>query len=1266
MQKSRGIWRACLLMEDEPRVSQVEQEGPRGYEHQYRVTAWLALEFWSDELAVRVERGEDAEFVVPPSTRVAVQIKRTTRDVDLEVLSVMLTHFGNLRADGSLLERIYSDKTLAAIFIMGGRCTDQLRPLIAGAPTDVLNVRVSAPLSADTARKLHELISNRKEGKSKLKQKRAHGLKELADQLGVDGLREVSKRIFILEQVTPLELASRGRELLNASFQVPRSEVDEIFSTKLRALVEAARDEGGDLIPRFRGVLGQFGRIFRRAHDVPRAEEPALFDLIERTGVLLLAGESKCGKTHFAEKVLQRYQDRGFEWLISDDVHQVTRFLVGDDPKRDRIAMLDDPLRQPGTHRALTDLVSRRPAHRKLVITSRLSDIRALGLAKSDTLAERQWIDLTAREPDFIERIWNEVSGDLDGPARAHVTRLIRSQSASVFQPGHVVHLSRREAVELASVTDDQLERLGRFEAASLWLDLDAIAGVSAVAHALSILTTTIEAVPMEELKNALDPKPRTLPGRSETISLSLHFGGSEETYRPPTYEVPLAIGEVHMNALSTLERMGIIKHEKERGTRPSHPTYAAALAHAHARIGSFEIESFLTIARRALFSANPRSATRAAKNLLSISQTLETDVRVDLVAVLCEALASSVYPNVRDVLLVGLVLRTEELDQKQRLLLFQQIEWSWHLNARIVWHDDEPHYDTRPSVPMHLRWAQRYARDEQPSRARSGSPRWLWDAILRETREPSGDSTLLRSALGSDHALVRGAAAFAIFSGIQRYEGDLVLAVLRDSHPQVLASATKGLLRTWPQQDPDTREPIVSMIARAIQRPEQSPLILGLLLGFEDTCQIYSDDEQIPWDALLRLLRPALLYLKPETRFNEPHLFDLIRRATLARADASGLAAAVGAWSRLLIRRAAVHEVSDYGASVFLLAVKALGGADPTRIEILDTILCARQSGPRMMTLCDAVSEWDSLSPSERARILAALAEARPDRRWAHAVAISVEAVSDEVLTAVLGDPVLFRGPAHDVLAQWPPTLLDDCITVQLRRHGYLAGLGIGNWSAAPWKDVIFEVARRPSHPRFMDVIRHLLGTVPEDPEFLTVWESACSLPKIIDQLFDKVLAETCSYNGWRGARVWDILVARSGEHQDGWLALLVENIEAIESRNNFDLLPRGMLERVFSSLSADSHVLTLLEFGKHTEYHALVQQTMKMVYERQAPRMTWVHEAVHDFVNGAGGDEKFLEIIDRSRRDSIHRASVQWEKWRLGYIYEGWIGVDEDVSVP
>jgi hypothetical protein len=194
------------LMPNDTLPTPITHAGPQGYEFQYAATCLLGLENLSEaQSKLLVEHGgaEDAElsFVIDSNLRsIDIQAKSSQDDLSLSEFASFLAHFTPYKADQNLLSHLQNDPNRSALFVVGGRCRDALRPFLVNVGD--LTPHEQNPLDEYTFIDLLGCLEKAwdKRNPSPLDTKRAEFCRKQAQDICVLHIKPSAKPVFVKEK----------------------------------------------------------------------------------------------------------------------------------------------------------------------------------------------------------------------------------------------------------------------------------------------------------------------------------------------------------------------------------------------------------------------------------------------------------------------------------------------------------------------------------------------------------------------------------------------------------------------------------------------------------------------------------------------------------------------------------------------------------------------------------------------------------------------------------------------------------------------------------------------------------------------------------------------------------------------------------------------------------------------------------------------------------------------------------------------------------
>jgi hypothetical protein len=1225
----------------------VTAAGQQGYSYQNDATAWLLLA-WQDAGLQRavVDSGlEDATFwlIVDGAPRcIEVQMKSEKGPIDEDLFAgKWLAHFPANQITGSLLEQLVARPDLVALFVLFAPCAGAVADLCVTEPSTALRPRDKPPIPQKVAQGFLSAFGKDYDVKtpSQMEKQRLAQCRTVAAALTSADFCEVSRRIYILPQLTQPLVRERTAHLLNKSFYVPQSQTAEA-SDALAAIVKAENKTGRDVVPLVKKEAARFGReLLLRPTDpyVTRAEEAALCDELRQRNALLLTGLPNAGKTRIARSLCSSLQREGFHAEEGSSIDQARRFLTEPGPE-ERVYLLDDPLGSPSpvsdaarVLKQLHDLLSDTEPHRRLIVTSRIDVLRPVLGAPPTPVDGHLFHEVSLSDPGMAATIWAEhaAATNVDAERQASVDALIRAMRPDeLLQPGQIRHLSRNIGRTLPG---EDLLRLARYDGAEIGRELCSAPAMREVLAALRCVASTTVAVGTEELYYVL-AEDEALPGKDRTQFQSLRLGGARKDDPPtfPAYAVDYHTTRERQEALDELERRGLIERVRQSYWF-SHPSYMGAADVAFGRQGVAHSTLLRRLCRRAFFCVRPTNAmvAVAALELLHAAARADDDRR-EVVALGFDAFTTSIFPVVRDRCVVWLLRHRADMNEQQQRDIFSALRSAEKLVGRVVWQDGEPYLDPRENVSAldpyradnligrhtgvpavaQLAWAASLLGARL-------TPEMMWPLLHHQLAE-SIDIAIFRKALSFDEVFLRSLAARKAMTSLPDRD-DLADEIFGDDHPSVFAAGLEGLLSGWGEADTVVRRAQLHRALAVEMTPARATAVLALLEDFEQIGGWYGS-EPVPAEPWCLLAARALRGVSAFDRVDMPHLFHYAD-GVLPRVD-PGLASEVLdpwlEWTERAVRVAKLEQDAYDVADLWFLVTGPNGDERP---GIVERLLRQEETALFVTSIATMVDQWNNLTNEERELALVTLSGARPDARWARAVALTRPKVPPEVVDRLLGDPRalgrLFRRQCDPVDTR----LIGDMLRV---RDG-----DVGSFSTCrALGQLIRRLAREPDHPCFEHAIYRCLVHPRPESWSRRIWLPLCCRADdgLRNRLFHCLLRVTVTTNSKHVRRFWVPLLDLVGLESllDDWAAALGKYVEAIDGNGNIwiFLQHRRMGPRLKEILKADSIWMQLCDLdvaGEDTWPY--VEALYASDARRLRPRLRDVHRHV---LRQLGADER------------------------------------------
>lgn len=1209
---------------------------PQMFDFQDTACVEMMLRFFFTDARFFVEpkNGEDAELQFAQTDharRVLFQIKGSSSAVTLATIASCMAHTPNRTEKDTLLEQMIADQNLLVVFVMTGRCDDASSIYTVSSDWDG-TPHTEGQVSTKHARFLLNAFSKarvRGARTSRLHAKRQEHNAKFAKAANNTVVRNALHRLLIIERVNDATLKSICAERLRKDHRVPNDRLSDVLG-RLRSVVKAAKGNGRDAFALLRETLESAAPPSVRPLDyILRDAEPAWAEELSSSGVLLLSGIPRVGKSFAARWMAAEFESQGYEILESNDIGQVERFL--EDPTAAlRLAILDDPLGSTsavvpaGSELArIKRLIVRLRSDRKLIVAQGepqlLAAARVPALTAMPT-ARKSWHDLGASPTSFLLKVWKSAIEKFDVPCRLgkFICEAL-SNGSLILEPGCLEHLAAHHDRLEGELKLDQISRLAREESVALGQEL-AREGHEEILSTLALTTVAQDRIAVGELAFTMGSGGSTLPGKSTHGGVGVVIGRSPRVERPGlSYDEAPELSGQQRELLDRLERLGAVKVDSDRAGF-SHPFYRSAAESLVDGLTDAVSKRIVSAVQRGLFCLSPVTSRATAKNLEWVFDKLSArvDAQSALVAHAVDGLMCY-FPVTRDLCFRFLVERLEDLPIERQSELPQWIsQVTFICLNNIVWSNGQAHlpFDDmldgndfgrveRSAVEAELYLLNGTADDYvSPDRAAKA---------LKFLRNDLGELTLraMGRFLSYDVAALR-AEAVKLWLSRPRDDDDLVLArMFRDDHPSCAVGALKGAIAGWSEYSELRRTQVLSGMCTLAKNIVCAAPMLDHLVVFD---KVETTGKAPPW-AIFEELMPIVMRVLPYNAvFHDARLYSVVRSAA-KRLSAASIVEICDSWIGWLERNAAQGILPrEYSLGVGEVLLSSTARDPELRRNKIGRMLAFQGTGALIVFVADFVDGWDRLSQEERTAILCRLRSERSDDVWLQAAAITRSTVPGAVQRVVLGDRVSLSEGADALLEKVPSDVLNAAIQVYSGRPQPLWWLGTHHSAEAVWEPVIESIARAPDHPLFELAWDHI-----------AFGGDGVRMSKIIecvgqteaDRMLDILIRLKVGWTGNYMPEAWASVLAMAKDEamRASWMDKMVRYVPAIlddlsdlkhwlsEDRDLLEMLHR--LKSDYIPLQISESGTENLDRVESFESDLSRVQLLKMVLENNPPRL-------------------------------------------------------------
>lgn len=1225
------------------------------YTYQYEAGVWFFLLHAEEPALALVNEprgGEDAEATFPAkSWKVEIQSKSERGDLDLTLLLEWLWKFPDREASNSLLERLLSNPQSSALIVAGGRCTDSIRRLVSDG-TNTVGERERGLERAEAGEFLRKVsdVTGLPAG-TDLEKKRLTHRSTLS--LNYNDVFRLTRRIHIFEGVTRERIQAECRRLLVLN-RVPASQADHVFRRMVDYVREKVPDRD-DVAPGLRKILYESAgsRVFNEeAEHIERPEERTLLDRLRDKRVLLLTGPSRCGKTFLAKWLAQAQQNRGFE-IRRGDPQEATRFLLlaGE---FDRLFIIENAFEQAAasgavrqTWEAVEQVIRELPEHCLLIVTASKESLRDMLDADGipTPMEGFPWVDLTVRDPALANRIWQkhaELAGLSEVERERYSAHLRALVPDFLVQPGQLRHLARNFPKGETRLED--LDSKARVNAIALAAEVRPTAEMARLVRALGISTTAMRPIHLDDLAFLMtDRKDR--PGLDKSNVGGLLSSESEPPF--PTYSPPPRLPEPYSDLLDDLERRGWIRRDGDL-LLFAHPDYEEAARSLLAPLPQGQRRDLWSMLERATAGLGVNAAPTATRGLARLFEkyTAEDD-RQRLLRIGLDAL-HSIFPAVSDEALLFLLFQHSRLDKSDQAMVWRWLANGGRSGALVSFHGGQAWF------PPHRSWDEMF-RDQMHggdalSPTELDTPEKVWRAL-------QGPTTLavVEHGLRFPEVFIRAKAAKRYMS-LASQESERTWNAILGDHPLVLAAAFKGAILSWPSYSPELRQFFLEGLTRAASVPIGAAGISWMMWHFEFEGEEGSAKDQGERWRLWGALLPTVLDAAPPLRLTlgEDTIYGFFHNARkyLSQDVQRNIC---WAWLRWVKRglRETLPAGDTLAVADFLLEVVPTDSTE--RGSLLPELLQHEDTGFTLINVRAFIEHWDNLLPAERDAVLALVNEARGDRQWIRAVALTSRFVPPSLVEAICGRADgLGLSPAELEKIVSPETFMR-CLEVSFGNPQPLWWLGLQGGIHPVWRAAAGHVRSLPTHAAFESAWRAAYSVGDEAPEvLLQQWQSLCAgtKPEDLQPLFEVLMSLTATIN-MDFHEYWSALwhQGSSDEQRAIWSERLADQLEELCRFWSPPKLFEGesLFSMVLARVQPDSTFLVAMLKLRESVEGFIELVTVTYSSPEKTPRLIWTHDLVLERLKQVGSEKDLQKQVSAARDAAFNRRTKLFREERV-----------------
>ena len=535
--------------------------------------------------------------------------------------------------------------------------------------------------------------------------------------------------------------------------------------------------------------------------------DKTLYKRIKNDKVLLLTGESFCGKSEISKQIAYKLNNNGYLFKRVDDTKEAISFLtVKDDINR--ICVLEDPFGHTFSNekenglRNLRNLIDNLTSKSLLIVTTRTEVL--LNVSGAQTIDELQinkfkWIDLSNTDNNFLIKLWESVTKE-QNLSESNIKLIAEYlKNENILQIGQLIHLSRIDELKEKNYSIEELIHLAQVDAKELSASIFKLENQTWFLMAIFAFTLdTFNGVSFSDLQYILNKSRENLSLEEYSIFTSIEITGEEKEFIFPTYQVSENTIDDFTNELSFLERRGYIKLVNSKYIF-AHPQYKEIAKYVFKGLSSSQQKKITINIFNSLTCLNIEVAHNTAKSLDFIFENLNKSFHEDLFKSIYKVFDSSLFPKVIDKCFILLLNKLETIESKEltRDILFkletsrEESDIIYYLNEPIKWRKSD-HFNEYFNLIKEEDFKDISSKILQNKEV---TTKEVFQALkYQRIKRPNINIELIVLGLKSDEVFVRNLSAYNYMARLTTIEDNSIFeAIINDSHPSVIFNGLKA-----------------------------------------------------------------------------------------------------------------------------------------------------------------------------------------------------------------------------------------------------------------------------------------------------------------------------------------------------------------------------------------------------------------------------------------------------------------------------------------
>lgn len=973
-----------------------------------------------------------------------------------------------------------------------------------------------------------------------------------------------------------------------------------------------------------------------RVHDLPPfinrdyIERDDISDLIKEINsstYLLLSGESFCGKSAIAQRIMLDFWSNGYRYHITDDPHEARRFL---NERASSICLLEDPYghsilnEKSENWKLVRDVCRDVKGNNKLIVTSKTSSLlHAAGAVDLDgcRILSKSWRDLTVTNREFLLNIWNRLQenhADLNPAIVSVIKYHLEHDNTPLLQPGHLNHLAAENSELTQDMSFTRLRHIAMADARELSNGFKE-RGISfwQAAACLALSSSTTKPVRYDDLYYILNTTttPKT-SFKEKGLGISYGFGrhrDKEDT--PVTLPVYNALGVISNDILEALHFFESRGYTLNRGNqwRFTHPQYLEAALYALSGLKVFDQKQLVVgYVEQTISCQNDDVTYQCAEKLPYIYNELkEGELRNQIIDIALQASTRSIFPKTKAKCLIFLLSIFQELTPEARGEIEYLVSSDKISTSNIFWDNGTPFLSEKFRFP----WQASVISDADISilKAKFDAQEEISDESVWQLISSGKSVTprIIRLALNSNEGFIRAQAAIRFFQRYHEFAStdkeEIAKLIFADEYPSVVVEAIKSLIEFCIKLCNSHDFNFLTQLTRSSL---SSPFVVLRLKTFIMSFGIDYGSESIDWkrmnpEEIVRVwvfwgdIFPEFMVACQDQQiyFSSGRYSETLRVATEHITPSQGLRISGAVWDwierTILVRYLDTHELSC--VDFFLATTFAVA---EERLPLFKRFFLNRDTGLTCYNLKYVLYNWEKSITQEQQFIYELVQSDRPDLNWIQATLfVNYTALSDNLENILFKESNFLKRPVSEIVSLCPQRLLRDSLSMYCGVPDYpFYPYGL-NDSNSLFHDIILHILRAelPDIDICLDYFFfHVVNTPGHEWDgWEDIWRNLCANDTRRDYLLHRLIIQTGSstVNLTSTTSLWSIIHESYTEVglRQNFGRILFENIEVLENTGHIEdlteIIPfKVWLEDIFPNSPYDLLFISTLMLINNT----------------------------------------------------------------------------------